>query len=109
MDRKQWQDMLVRKERETGLTEGFKFVYGPWSTLFGPEVAFISRMPGPAPDGADLRTVSDERGNSYVVERETTKSPITNSTCGWPSSLGETRAACSQVRPYRFGAVSGRI
>lgn len=57
-------------------TEGFKLLYCPWQRISDARVAFISLNPGKAPKNIDLRTVEDPRGNSYVVERATTKSPL---------------------------------
>lgn len=76
MDRGRWQEELESAEARLGLAEGFKFVYGPWATLHSSEVAFLSLNPGRPPDCEDLRTVSDERGNSYEVQRHVTKSPL---------------------------------
>lgn len=78
MERDSWENELRHAEAELGFGDGFKFVYGPWATLRQGEVAFISLNPGKAPDGATLRMVSDERGNSYGVERSTSRSPITD-------------------------------
>lgn len=79
MDRDHWSKILADAEKELGFKDGYKFVYGPWATLDRAEVAFLSLNPaGKVPDNADMRTVSDERGNSYEVERLTTKSPITD-------------------------------
>lgn len=77
MKRETWQQRLESQEKEIGLNEGFKFLYCPWSTLVRAKLAFVSLNPGLPPDGADPRCVSDERGNSYEVERQVTRSPIT--------------------------------
>ena len=77
MDRSDWQTRLATEEASRGYSQGFKFLYCPWSTLDTGTDVFLSLNPGKPPEGVDLRTVSDERGNSYVVERETTQSPIT--------------------------------
>ena len=55
-------------------------MFCPWDSLQKKcEVSLISLNPsGNVPQGADLRTISDERGNSYVIEKETTQSPITH-------------------------------
>lgn len=76
-DRMAWQALLAAEERRLSLSQGFKMLYGPWHELDQARVAFLSLKPGVAPRGADLRTVSDERGNSYEVEGRTTASPIT--------------------------------
>ena len=78
MNQEEWTKILEEKEAELGFNAGFKFVYGPWATLDNAEIAFLSLNPGRAPDAAEMRTISDERGNSYEVEQFTTKSPITN-------------------------------
>ena len=77
MDRNRWQEELTSAETRLGFTEGFKFVYGPWATLDVARVAFLSLNPGKAPEGENPRTVSDERGNSYEVNRDVTRSRIT--------------------------------
>ncbi|MDZ7573131.1 MAG: hypothetical protein U0934_04150 [Pseudotabrizicola sp.] len=65
-------------EATLSLRDGFRFVYGPWATLQTGRIAFLSLNPGRAPSSSALRDVSDERGNSYSVERHTTRSPITD-------------------------------
>ena len=77
MDRNRWQEDLRSAEKRLGFSEGFKFVYGPWATLDVARIAFISLNPGKAPEGENLRTVSDERGSSYEVDRHVTRSRIT--------------------------------
>ena len=106
MDRADWQRRLETEERRLGLTGGFKLVYAPWSTLLRPETVFLSLNPGRAPAKADLRTVSDERGVSYVVERETTRSPITSQFLGMADFLGvdAERIVPGTVMPFRSGA-----
>jgi hypothetical protein len=78
MKRESWHQRLVAMEAELGLRDGFRFVYGPWATLQTGRIAFLSLNPGRAPSGSVSRDVSDERGNSYDVERHTTLSPITD-------------------------------
>lgn len=78
MDRDEWTERLAKDEKALGFSNGFKFVYGPWATLDTAKVAFLSLNPGRPPDNVDMRTVSDERGNSYEVERLITRSPITD-------------------------------
>ncbi len=73
-----WHQRLTRIETALGLRDGFRFVYGPWSTLNSGRIAFLSLNPGRAPSGTKAREVSDERGNSYAVEQHTTLSPITD-------------------------------
>ncbi|MCW1917522.1 hypothetical protein NX862_02020 [Rhodobacter sp. KR11] len=57
--------------------EGYKILYVPWRTIGRSDTVFLSLNPGAPPDGAELCTVSDERGNSYEVEQAVTASPIT--------------------------------
>jgi len=76
MDRDFWENELRTAEADLGFVDGFKFVYGPWVTLGQGEVAFISLNPGKARDGTVLRMISDERGNSYEVGRNTMRSRI---------------------------------
>jgi hypothetical protein len=52
-------------------------LYAPWATIGSTDTVFLSLNPGRPPAGAELETLSDERGNSYEVERYTTASPIT--------------------------------
>jgi hypothetical protein len=78
MNRFDWHDRLVAAEKALGLRDGFRFVYGPWDSLATGRVAFLSLNPGRAPSDTLMREVSDERGNSYAVERLTTVSPITD-------------------------------
>lgn len=79
LDRKEWAGRLATEERRLGFRDGYKLLYCPWATIGRTKAAFISLNPGGrAPVGADMRVVSDERGNSYEVERLTTRSPITD-------------------------------
>jgi hypothetical protein len=57
--------------------EGYKILYCPWDTIGKSDVAFISLNPGKPPNSSELQLLSDERGNSYEVEKYTTKSPLT--------------------------------
>ena len=74
---KAWDTRLRGAERKHGFDRGFHLLYSPWKTLATPKAIFLSLNPSEAPEGADIRKVSDERGNSYWVERRTTKSKIT--------------------------------
>ncbi len=64
-------------ERQYSFKEGYKILYCPWDTIGKSDVAFISLNPGRPPSNADLKILSDERGNSYEVEKFTTESPLT--------------------------------
>jgi hypothetical protein len=96
-------DLLVAAERELGFHQGFKMLFGPWATLDTADVAFLSLNPGRAPDNAEMRVVSDERGNSYYVEQEITRSPITAQFLGMAKFLGVQPGAIltGVVAPFR--------
>ena len=79
MDRGYIENKILDIETKYNFSEGYKLLYCPWSTINQSSIAFISLNPGSKmPDEADMRILSDERGNSYEVERHTTKSPITH-------------------------------
>ncbi len=78
MNRADWAARLEADEKTLGFADGYKLLYSSWATLGTARAAFISLNPGGrVPAGAEMRVVSDERGNSYEVERHTTQSPIT--------------------------------
>jgi len=77
MTKVEWLSVLKDSEKTLGFTNGFKPLYCPWKTLHTAKVAFLSLNPGRAPDNAEMRVTSDERGNSYEVEKYTTRSPLT--------------------------------
>jgi len=62
---------------ENELTEGFHLLYNPWELLFEAKVAFLSLNPGRAPLGKEVELVCEPLGNSYKLERDSTKSPLT--------------------------------
>lgn len=103
MDRDYWIKELEETGIDLGFSDGYKFVYGPWTTLDKAVVAFLSLNPGTAPDGADMCTISDERGNSYAVEREETKSPLTDQFLLLAQLLGRRPAdiLTGVVAPFR--------
>jgi uracil-DNA glycosylase len=68
--------LLEGAEKKFRFSDGFKLLYCPWSNISSSNIAFISLNPGNAPENAELRMVSDERGNSYEIEMDITKSPI---------------------------------
>jgi hypothetical protein len=72
-----WDKQIAREAERLGFEEGYKILYGPWETIGSADTVFLSLNPGRPPQGADLFTLSDERGNSYEVEQYTTSSPIT--------------------------------
>jgi hypothetical protein len=57
-------------------TDGFKLLYCPWQRISDARIAFISLNPGKAPKSFDQKNVEDLRGNSYLVERAVTNSPL---------------------------------
>jgi len=69
---------LLRLEQECGFEEGFKLLYCPWERISDARIAFISLNPGRAPDDYEMKAIEDPEGNSYYVERENTKSPLTH-------------------------------
>ena len=73
-----WLKKLETVEQLHQFTDGFKLLYCPWKTIEVAEIAFISLNPGKPPAGAELRVLSDERGNSYEIEQHITRSPITS-------------------------------
>ena len=72
-----WDKKIAREAKLLGFEEGYKILYGPWATIGTADTVFLSLNPGRPPQGAELSTLSDERGNSYEVEQHTTSSPIT--------------------------------
>lgn len=69
-------ELLKSAEKKYNFSDGFKLLYCPWDNISSSNIAFISLNPGNAPENAELRMVSDERGNSYELEMDITKSPI---------------------------------
>ena len=69
-------ELLKSAEKKYNFSDGFKLLYCPWDNISSSNIAFISLNPGNAPENAELRMVSDERGNSYEIEMDITKSPI---------------------------------
>jgi hypothetical protein len=76
-DKRKYSQMISDDESKYGFSHGFKLLYCPWKVISEADIAFISLNPGRPPDAAQLQLLSDERGNSYEVEKYTTKSPIT--------------------------------
>ena len=76
MDKNDWVNKLESIEKVYDFKKGYKLLYCPWDTIGKSSTAFVSLNPGNAPVNANLRLISDERGNSYEVEKNITKSPI---------------------------------
>ena len=68
---------LRKLATENELREGFHLLYNPWELLVEAKVAFLSLNPGRAPVGKEVELVCEPLGNSYDLERESTKSPLT--------------------------------
>ena len=68
---------LKKLASEHELREGFHLLYNPWDLLFEAKVAFLSLNPGRAPAGKQVELVCEPLGNSYDLEKESTKSPLT--------------------------------
>jgi hypothetical protein len=73
-----WRDAVSKEAKLLKFEDGYKILYCPWATIGRAETAFLSLNPGKPPIGVDLYTLTDERGNSYEVEKEITRSPITD-------------------------------
>ncbi len=77
VNRKDLLNKIKYFEKKYKFKDGYKMLYCPWNTIGNSEVAFISLNPGKPPNIAELKLLSDERGNSYELERNTTESPLT--------------------------------
>jgi len=75
-DRDHWQRLLTFEERKRGYKDGFRLLFCPWKLIDTADTLFLSLNPGGDPSGKMMRIASDERGNSYLVEREARHSPI---------------------------------
>jgi hypothetical protein len=75
--REYWDEKLQAAAKAHGFSQGYKMLYSPWTTIGAHSAIFLSLNPGKPPVAAEMCVVSDERGNSYEVERDTTQSPIT--------------------------------
>jgi hypothetical protein len=76
MQRNHWQTILTKEEQARGYTDGFKLLFCPWRLIETADTLFLSLNPGNDPSGEFMRVASDERGNSYLVEREAKHSPM---------------------------------
>lgn len=76
MECEYWQELLRREELARGYNDGFKLLFCPWRLIDTADTLFLSLNPGNDPSGEFMRIASDERGNSYLVEREARHSPI---------------------------------
>ena len=71
------EELIIEAESKYNFAQGYKLLYVPWKTIDFAKIAFISLNPGKPPENADLRVISDENGNSFEVEVDITKSPLT--------------------------------
>jgi len=76
MERDYWQKLLTTEEGARGYTDGFKLLFCPWRLIDTADTLFLSLNPGNDPSGEFMRIASDERGNSYLVQRQAKHSPI---------------------------------
>jgi hypothetical protein len=76
MNRTEWQARLEQEEVARGYQDGFKLLFCPWQLLESADTVFLSLNPGNDPSGEAMRIASDERGNSYLIERRARHSPI---------------------------------
>ena len=78
MDKNKWLRKLLSTQEQYNFPDGYKLLYCPWRTIQSAEIAFISLNPMEPVIGEGFKVISDERGNSYEVEKYTTKSPLTH-------------------------------
>jgi hypothetical protein len=99
-----WDSRLAEVASIHGFSDGYKILYVPWATLGTSNTVFLSLNPGRPPRGADLSTLSDERGNSYEVERKVTASPITAQYLALAEMIGQPKQILTgTVAPFRSG------
>lgn len=105
MDRDYWQRLLAREERERGYNDGFKLLFCPWRLIDTANTLFLSLNPGNDPSGEFMRIASDERGNSYLVEREARHSPIADQYRRLCEFIGEDpeEVLAGTLMPFRTG------
>ncbi len=86
--------------------EGYKLLYSQWSTIDAAEIVFLSLNPGKEGSSSLNKSLSDERGNSYVIEQYTTASPITEQYLRLADFLrvDPLSILCGVVNPFRSGS-----
>lgn len=104
-----WDARIAEFAKVWNFSEGYKILYVPWRTIGETDTVFLSLNPGRAPCDADLCTLSDERGNSYEVEKSVTASPITAQFLALAEMLGLQPAEIltGTVAPFRSGRWMG--
>lgn len=79
LDKNLWLEKVQKAYSEacSDSMDGFKLLYCKWKLIYSSELAFISLNPGRAPDRQGNCLISDEDGNSYLREKDITKSAMT--------------------------------
>jgi len=101
-----WNNRIIGAADRLGLKAGYKLLYVPWRTLGQADTVFLSLNPGRAPrDLHMLCALTDERGNSYEVERATTGSAINEQFLELVSRLGlrPVEVLTGVIAPFRTG------
>ena len=103
MNKQQWINEIKLNEAKYNFKNGFKLLYCPWETIEKSKFAFISLNPGVLPDDEDDSIISDERGNSYLIERDYSKSPLTEQFLKMADFLNEnpTDILTGVIHPFR--------
>jgi hypothetical protein len=98
-----WNERISSEAQRLGFNEGYKILYGRWDTIGQADTVFLSLNPGRPPKGADLFTLSDERGNSYEVEKDITTSAITAQFLALANLLGlqPNQILTGTIAPFR--------
>lgn len=103
VNRQDWQRLLEAQERPRGYDDGFKLLFCPWRLIETADTLFLSLNPGKDPSGEAMRIASDERGNSYLIQRTARHSPIADQfrqLCRFMSKDPET-VLTGSLMPYR--------
>lgn len=98
-----WETKVRREAQEHGFNQGFQLLYCPWSTLDSADTVFLSLNPGKPPEKKDQECIEDRRGNTYEVERNSTKSPLTGQFIALCKFLGKfpSDVLTGVATPYR--------
>jgi hypothetical protein len=105
MDRDYWQQHLSLQESMRGYDDGFKLLFCPWHLTDTADTLFLSLNPGNDPSGELMRTASDERGNSYLVQREAKHSPMADQYRQLCQFIGKDpeEVLAGSLMPFRTG------
>lgn len=98
-----WKARLDEGADRLKFNEGYKLLYCPWSAIGTADFLFVSLNPGRPPENIERRQLSEELGNSYELERTSTKSPITKQFNLLLQFLGveANRFLVGVIAPYR--------